>query len=336
MKTIVILLFLLLGLNPLQAQDSNDEPLTGKKGQIILPQKGDIGVGVNLVPFFYWMGNSFNANANNTYASDDKFFSVFGNSVIIGKYMLTDKAALRLAWGINFGNTTKSEYVQDDASNDPSVMVEDSYTLNWSRASLALGYEMRKGKRRLQGFWGVDLRISYNKENDHSYSYGNGYSLSNLVPTSYDWGTNLNSNKRTLSHTGSNVWGVGLRGFVGFEYYIAAKVCIGAEFGWGLMYQHTLAATVSEEYYNTVSQELAIEQNYIAATNAVSAGVDNFDGTVYLMFFFNRGDGTNSSSKPGKSKPKKEKSGKEKSGKEKTEKNAGKKSGKRVIGNSRF
>lgn len=320
MKTLIVLLCLLLGLNALQAQDST---LTGKKGQVILPQKGDVGLGVNLIPLFYWMGNSFNANANNTYATDDKFFSIFGNTVIIGKYMLTDKSALRLAFGVNMGHSVKDQYVQDDASNDPSTMVKDSRTLNWSRTSLALGYEMRRGKRRLQGFGGVDLRLSYNKNNDYIYSYGNGYSLSNLIPTSYDWGANLNANKRTTTHTGSNVWGVGLRGFVGIEYYVAPKVCIGAEFGWGVTYQHTLAITVSEEYYNPILEEVAIEHNYTAATNTVSAGVDNFDGTVYLMFFFNSG-GTGGNSKSTVKGTKKEKPKKEK------------KSGKRVIGNSRF
>jgi len=326
MRTIIILVFLLLGLNKLQAQDFNEEPLTGKKGQVILPQKGDIGVGVNLIPFFYWMGNSFNANATNTYAADDKFFSIFGNSVIIGKYMLTDKTALRLAWGINFGHVTKHEYVQDDASNDPNILVKDSRTLNWNRTSLALGYEMRRGKGRLQGFWGADIRATYNKSSDYIYSYGNGYALSNLIPTSYDWGNNLDLNKRTIAHSGSTIWGVGLRGFVGAEYYLAPKVCIGAEFGWGVMYQHTLTMTVSEEYYNSLSQEVAIEYNYMAATNTVSAGVDNFDGTVYLMFFFNSGAGSMNNSKMKKGNKK------EKPTKEKTEK----KGRKSTIGNSRF
>lgn len=316
-----------LGLNSLQAQDFNDaELLTGKKGQVILPQKGDIGVGVNLIPFFYWMGNSFNANANNTYASDDKFFSIFGNSVLIGKYMLTNKSAFRLAWGINFGNTTKDQYVEDDAANDPNKMVKDSRTKNWSQASLALGYEMRRGKRRLQGFWGADLRMTYNQSNDYTYSYGNGYSLSNLVPTSYNWGSNLNTNKRTTVNTGSNVFGVGLRAFVGVEYYIAPKLCIGVELGWGVMYQHTLAVTLSEEYYDPIAEEVVIEHNYTAATNSVSAGVDNFDGTVYLMFFFNSGANARGNNKTGKGNKK------EKPKKEKT----GKKGRKSTIGNSRF
>lgn len=322
MKTILLFTLSFIICCHLQAQD---EPLLGKKGQEILPQKGDIGLGVNLIPFLYWAGNSFNGNANNTYAIEDKFFSVFGNSVLIGKYMLTDKTALRLAWGINFGHSVKDQYVQDDALNNPNAMVKDSRTLNWSRASIALGYEMRRGKRRLQGFWGVDLRVRYNKDNDYIYTYGNGYSLSNLVPTSYDWGNNLNVNKRTITHTGANIWGVGLRGFLGAEYFIAPKFCIGAEFGWGVSYRHSLAVTITEEYYDVNTQALAIDKNYIAATNTVSAGVDNFDGTVYLMFFFNQGN-----SDSGKNMNRGNK--KEISKKSKTEK----KGNKNTSGNSRF
>lgn len=323
MKTIILLTLLSITCCSLQAQD---EPLLGKKGQAILPQKGDIGLGINLIPFLYWAGNSFNGNANNTYAIEDKFFSIFGNSVLIGKYMLTDKTALRLAWGVNFGHSTKDQYVQDDALNDPNALVKDSRTLNWSRASVAVGYEMRRGKGRLQGFWGADLRVRYNKDNDYIYTYGNGYSLTNLVSTSYNWGSNLNANKRTITHTGANVWGLGLRGFLGAEYFIAPKFCIGAEFGWGVTYQHSLAVTVTEEYYDVNTQAIGIDKNYIAATNTVSAGVDNFDGTIYLMFFFNQGNGTvaKTGSKGGNKKVS--------SNKNKTEK----KGNRGVSGNSRF
>ncbi|WMX13395.1 MULTISPECIES: hypothetical protein [unclassified Aureispira] len=315
MKITTICLLLFISFVHLQAQD---ELLTNDKGQVIVPEKGDIGLGVNMIPVFYWLGNSFNSTANNNYANNDKFFAVFGNSVLIGKYMLTNQSALRLAWGINLGHSVKEQYIQDDASNDPSTMVKDSRTLNWSQASLGLGYEMRKGKGRLQGFWGGDIRLTYNQSSDYRYTYGNGYSLSNLVPTSYDWGTNLNGNKRTIAHTGLNAFGVGLRGFVGAEYFVAPKVCIGAEFGWGVMYQHTLATTISEEYFNVVNQEVAVEHNYIAAKNEVTAGVDNFDGTIYLMFFFN----TNGQATPQKSRD----------NVNKTEK----KSKKSVRGNSRF
>lgn len=290
------------------AQNSNSEPLMDKNGQVVLPQKGDIGLGINTIPFFYWLGNSFNATTNNTYATNNKLFQIFGNSIILGKYMLSDKTALRLAWGINFGHTEDEKYVQDDAANNPAQMVKDRRSLDWSRASLAVGYESRRGKGRLQGFWGGDIRITYNQEDDYRYYYGNGYGLTNLVPTSYDWGNNLNGNRRKIMDTGTNVLGVGLRAFVGAEYFIAPKVCIGAEFGWGPMYRHTLAVTVAEEYYDAIQQQVIEEEVYTAATNAFSAGVDNMDGSIYLMFFFNsKGKGTT----PKTSKKKKEKTKKE-------------------------
>ncbi|BDS12116.1 hypothetical protein [Aureispira anguillae] len=323
MKKKILLALLVLSVLSTQAQDDDNAPLTGKKGQAVLPTKGDIGLGINMIPFFYWLGNSFNGTSNNTYASDDKFFSIFGNAVIIGKYMLTDKSALRLAWGINFGHSEKEKYVRDDASNLPNAMVKDVRSLDWSRASLAIGYEMRKGKRRLQGFFGGDIRLTYNQNSDFRYSYGNGYSLANIVPTSYNWGNNINGNRRKTMDTGLNVLGVGLRAFVGAEYFFAPKVCIGAEFGWGVMYRHTLAVTVTEEYYEPSTEQIISENVYTPAINSFSAGIDNLDGTVYLMFYFDsRGNGKGGA--------------KNKTAKKKTSKKEQEKKIKPFSGNNRF
>ena len=60
MKKVLLLVvcsFLFFGAN------AQDEPLTGEKGQLILPEAGDIGLGVNMIPFFNWFGNSFNNNS---------------------------------------------------------------------------------------------------------------------------------------------------------------------------------------------------------------------------------------------------------------------------------
>lgn len=325
-KKILLALIFLLPVVGIQAQEN--KLFRGKEGQLILPEQGDIGLGVNMIPLFYWLGNSFNSNTNNTYAGNDKFFSIFGNSIVIGKYMLTDRSALRLAWGINLGHSDEDKYVRDDAANDPTIMVKDSRSIDWAQASLAVGHEWRRGKGRLQGLWGADVRITYNQSNDYRYYYGNGYSLANLVPTTYDWGTNINGNRRRTTDTGKNVFGAGIRIFGGVEYYIAPKVCIGAEFGWGVMYHHTLAVTVTEEYYEPTTGSVILEDVFTGAQNAISAGVDNFDGTVYMMFFFNsEGKGNGGVANNKKVKPSK---------KTKTEKTEKKEKKKSSFGNTRF
>ena len=54
MKTANLLSLITLLLLTLNSY-AQEESVTGKNGQVVLPQKGNIGLGVNLIPFFYWL-----------------------------------------------------------------------------------------------------------------------------------------------------------------------------------------------------------------------------------------------------------------------------------------
>lgn len=276
----VVCSFFLFGAN------AQDEPLTGKKGQVILPESGDIGLGVNMIPFFNWFGNSFNNNSNNLYASSNKFFNVFGNSVLMGKYMLSEKTALRVHFGFNLSSVSENKYVRDNASNNPMDMVLDTRKADNGHYTLALGYEMRRGKGRIQGYYGADIIFRVDQASGYEYSYGNGYSATNAVPTSFNWGSNINGHQRVLTDGGSTTFGVGLRGFVGVEYFVAPKLSLGAEFGWGVALNSTFESTTSSEYYEVSTGEVMIENTTNGATTAFSAGVDNLNGAVFMFFYF--------------------------------------------------
>lgn len=277
---VVVCSFLFFGVN------AQDEPLTGKKGQLILPESGDIGLGVNMIPFFNWFGNSFNNNSNNLYASSNKFFNVFGNSVLMGKYMLSEKTAVRVHFGFNLSSISENEYIRNNASNNPMDMVLDTRTADQGHYTLALGYEMRRGKGRIQGYYGVDLILRLQQSTGYTYSYGNGYSNSNLVPTSYDWGTNLNDNQRVVADGSTTTFGVGVRGFVGVEYFVAPKLSLGVEFGWGVALNSTFESTASSEYFDIATGEVGINNTTQGASTAFSAGVDNMNGAVFMFFYF--------------------------------------------------
>lgn len=230
MKNILFLMICSLFAFSVSAQEENAEPLKGKNGQLILPESGDIGLGVNMIPFFNWFGNAFNNNTNNQFADDNKFFTTFGNQVLMGKYMLSENTAVRVNFGFNVNSVTNRVFVQDDASNDPLDMVTDTWKNDNGRYTLAIGYEMRRGKGRIQGYYGADLLLNY-ANNSSTYSYGNGHSATNIIPTSNNFGSNLNNNMRVLDNTGNSSFGFGLRGFVGVEYFVAPKVSLGCEFG---------------------------------------------------------------------------------------------------------
>jgi hypothetical protein len=120
-----------------------DSVLLNKKGMRILPEKGDIAIGIDAVPFL----NLFNSKG-----SVAGFNFVNGIPSISLKYFNTDHSALRMKFLIGFnsvkdGDENLSHYSQD----------------NTNAIGINFGYEKRLGKSRVQGIIGVEGGIAYGK-----------------------------------------------------------------------------------------------------------------------------------------------------------------------------
>lgn len=166
---------------------SAQETMENKNGQEILPQAGDIGLGVNAVPILNFVGNTFNGNTNNTYIGSNKFVSNLGNNVIFGKYMLSSTTALRAHLRVGISSFSNRNYVYDDTKNDPDSLVTDYVRINNSQYILGAGYEMRRGFGRLRGFYGAEAFLGYGRLNQRTYQYGNAFGALNAAPTSTAW-----------------------------------------------------------------------------------------------------------------------------------------------------
>ncbi len=260
-------------------------PLRGKKGQLILPQKGDFNLGVNIIPFFNWFGNSFNGSQNNTYASSSRFFEVFGTTVIMGRYMLQDNAALRLNFGINVTSVTNSRFVTFDNSTNPSATVKDTRTTGGGTYAIGMGYEKRRGKGRIQGYYGIDVLFQLEHIDGASYTYGNEFSASNSFPSSTDWGGNILPGGERIVQDGARMnASVGVRPFVGLEYFVAPKLSIGGEFGWGLSYSTIAPRTRTVEFFD--GNEAQTRTDRTGGGGRFNAGLDNLGGAILLNFYF--------------------------------------------------
>jgi hypothetical protein len=233
------------------------QDLTNKKGESILPQQGDWAIGINAVPFLSYAGNFFNGNQNNIapYAQ-----YVQGPWAITGKKFITDKQAWRAKVRLGFGSTKQAFLVSQDlvntTSTDTTKMTEDLRTINTHNIALGFGKEWRRGKTRLQGFYGFEgmLWMSGGKT---KYDYGNEFSNDNPTPTSYDFTTNTSGplGVRVVETKAGNTFGFGVRGFLGAEYFIFPKISIGAEYGWGLG-----VSTTSEGSRNSDAWDAATSQ----------------------------------------------------------------------------
>ncbi|MFH2095668.1 MAG: hypothetical protein ABIJ16_08190, partial [Bacteroidota bacterium] len=263
------------------AQEGGDDEFLSKRGLKILPEAGDIGLGVNGIPIISYFGNTFNGTAFNT----SSFNFVDGTNTIYGKYFLDESSAVRAKIRIAHNKVTDMEYIMKDTVPipDPFVQVKDYEYTTTSNITLSVGYEMRRGKGRVQGFYGGEFMFNYASGNT-KYEYGNGYGPDNTNPFTTNFGSNVTASGRTLEQINGKTLGAGLGGFIGVEYFFAPKISVGGEFGWGFLFNKTGDGEVTEEQWDGL-QIQEIETQTGGGKN-FNLDTDNAFGAIYLMFHF--------------------------------------------------
>lgn len=190
------------------------QDLTSKKGEKILPEAKDWAIGIDARPFFTILGNAANASAKFVNPTDQ---------TITGKYFLNEKTAARVKLRIGMSNTTDLTLVPDIHSSDVNAKLEDKEKNSTMNVNFGIGIEKRKGNTRLQGFYGGELFVAMSSEKT-TYEYGNALDTLNSLVAGRD-----------LEDKKGGSFGLGLRGFIGAEYFILPKMSVGVEYGWGLM-----------------------------------------------------------------------------------------------------
>lgn len=265
-----------------------DTLIRNKNGYPLLPEKGELAVGISMTPIFNYFGNFMHGN-NATFLAPTANFAPFAaqpNAVFL-KYFVADDAALRFTLEFTSTSVTNSVYVQDDAAviNDPmsNAQVTDILTTMNRNYVVGFGYEKRRGSTRLQGVYGANLLLSYGNFKQN-YQYGNPMSAANPLPTTNDYGTNLYNGGRVLNNYGGEQLGVGANVFMGVEYFILPKISIGAQFSYGFLLTKAKQAKFNYEYWNVDHYEL------VEATDPGDVqrllGTSNPAANFVLMFHF--------------------------------------------------
>jgi len=244
MKKTVLVIALALGVTGAFAQD-----LTSKKGEPMLPEANDWAISMNADPIFQFVGNAFSGATATNSAPGVSWMN--GEHTIIGKKFIDEKTAYRALVRIGFtSQSSKAMIAQADvvAATYPAApaMVEDKMAMKNTNIGIGVGKEWRRGKTRLQGYYGADLMI-WLSSSATKYTYGNALSTTaghqiGVSGNTTDFGTNLSTDAygysaRTTTSKSGMTFGFGVRGFIGAEYFIFPKIAIGAEYGWGLGFQ---------------------------------------------------------------------------------------------------
>ena len=264
MKKSIALVAMAFGVSSAFAQD-----LTSKKGEPFLPEAGDWSIGVDATPFLNYAGNFFGKTGANAAPTWNNYSL---NQSITGKYFKDANTAYRATIRLGMDNHKQKATVTEHAnSTAPTAAMAEATApkIDIGRVSnrnvvLGVGLEKRRGKTRLQGFYGGELfvwggsrkeKYKYANEltqmdedfattfqenidaNDAAYTNdfaGLGGASSNIA-TSVTGYTNVDA-ARVLKRKTNGQIGVGVRAFIGAEYFIAPKISIGGEFGWGIGY----------------------------------------------------------------------------------------------------
>jgi hypothetical protein len=275
-----------LGLFTANAQD-----LTSKKGEPILPEEGDWGIGIDATPFLNYAGNFFGKQNDNSAPTWD-FLS--GNQTIVGKYFKDATTAYRVAIRLGFGSSKISNYVDDDTntSSDPKY-VQDTKTTSYNGIGLSAGLEMRKGKTRLQGYYGGELGLFIGGMKN-KFTYGNAFSSTNVTPTSTNWSTMTSGPfiSRTTELKQGSMFQFGLRGFIGVEYFVLPKMSIGGEFGWGLGFTSVGEGQVTTESWDFANNAVKSTTTKTGKQSSFAFDTDNVNsifgpsGSLRLNLYF--------------------------------------------------
>lgn len=291
------------------------QDLTSKKGEPILPEAGDWGLGVDANPFLNYMGNFFGKTASNSAPS---ILFPNGVQVITGKYFVDPQTAYRAGLRIGLNNQTNRFQTGDrsapSATNYPQPIPtkENTWKHSMTAVGLSVGLEKRRGKTRLQGYYGGEVGIYLSSSKD-KFTYGNklaptgspvvavsqtGDSIPNFDNVDPNPGIqNINSadGARMLERKNGTTFSFGLRGFIGVEYFILPKVSLGGEFGWGLgltsvgKSSTTWESTGKDANGNDQSQTTVIEGT---KNSSLSLDTDNKTGiwgpgaNIRIMFHF--------------------------------------------------
>ena len=288
--TVVAVLFASIAIAQTPPTNSSETILLSKKGEPILPEAKDWALSVDASPFLTYTGKLL----SNDGADAPAVNSLANYPLTIGgKYFISAKQAYRARVRIGIASQTINNSVVDNKNTTlDTVYIKDSRKSSATNVTLAFGKEFRRGKTRLQGFYGGEgiIGISTGKS---IYSYGNTFSNLNVSPTSTDFVTptalgyaSAPANSRIQSESNGTGIKVAARGFVGAEYFIFPKMSIGLEFGFSLMYFNQNDGKLSSESWDAAAG--SVKNKTLAKSGSRGFGIDNDNsgGAIMLNFHF--------------------------------------------------
>ncbi len=238
-------------------------------GFVVTPEAGDWALGADASPILNYVGNMFNGSTGNSLNN-----AFVNNNAIFGKYFTDENTAYRASLRIT---TVSSKVV---TLTDTSTTATPSYVTDETKQSgfgfyLSGGLEKRRGHGRLQGYYGGELGLGFGGVPTVTNTYGEALSANNPVAS------------RDLEVKTGATFSLGLRGFIGAEYFVIPKLSLGVEFGWGLAFRTTGEGETSSEGWDGTAVVTKTTRDS-GKSNSFGFGTDSGmpAGSVRIMYHF--------------------------------------------------
>jgi hypothetical protein len=207
-----------------------------------------------------------------------------------------ETTAYRMKLRIGYGSTTTRGII-DTSTTTLTGEITDEMKDGGMMITLGGGIEKRRGNTRIQGFYGAEALISFGS-NSTKYTYADASSGTMTggnvhFASQYDFGSNVdyqgNAGERVLEVAGGS-FQFGLRGFIGVEWFLAPKVSVAAEYGWGLAMTSTGDTETDTEQYTIATggtDYTNVQRKHITGGGS-SFGIDtdNNGGQIAIFFHF--------------------------------------------------
>lgn len=267
-----------------------------KKGESYLPREGDWAVGIDASPFLRYFGNFF------TEAENPPPFADYANDqlAITAKKFVKDDLAYRAGFRLNVFNDKIRAFSPEFSVDPTNTTVEDSYARTFTNAYISLGIEKRKGKTRIQGFYGAEGFLGLGTEK-HKFEYGNDITQENNSPERSEFELAFQNDSRevtNISETGAFMteftkgatFLIGARAFIGAEVFLFPKWSVGFEYGVALSFAYQGNSEIVEEQW-AVPVGGSAEQFVTTISNEGGSSEFNLDndisgGALFMTFYF--------------------------------------------------
>jgi hypothetical protein len=233
--------------------------LTSKKGEAILPEAGDWAIGFDANPFLNYFGNMFSGYTGQNSLSTATWNGTNSSTMALtGKYFVDESTAYRGKVRIGLGGNSATT-MQDTATTSlPGTGAVENEASNSNGFSFVVGagLEKRKGNTRLQGYYGADFMFGLLGGGSSTYTYGMTMDSTNVANGNIVDENGASGSSRTTESKNGNTLMIGLNGFIGVEYFIASKISIGAEYGYGFSMASTGNGETTTESWNAADQKI--------------------------------------------------------------------------------